>query len=149
MIMQNIRHSIEISASKEKVWEVLWSDQTLRDWANIIDEGTYMEGQLQEGHEVNFMSGNSGYGVNSRVEKLIPNEFVSFKQVADIKIDKDGSIEKRDKQWTGGLDSYELTENHGKTELSNIQDVPDELVEMFKTRIPQALQRIKVLAEKK
>ncbi len=143
-----MQHSIEINASKEKVWQVLWDDQTLRDWANIIDEGTYMEGKLQEGNEVNFMSA-SGFGVTSRVEKLIPHKHVSFRQIADIKVGKDGSIEKRDKQWAGGTEKYELEESNGKVTLSVTQDVPDELVEIFNNRIPQALERVKVLAETK
>jgi hypothetical protein len=146
--MQTIQHSIGINASKENVWEVLWSDQTLRDWANIIDEGTYMEGKLQQGNEISFMSA-SGFGVSSKVEKLIPYKYVSLRQIADIKVGKDGAIEKRDKQWTGGLESYELEESNGKVALTVTQDVPEELVEMFNTRIPQSLERVKVLAETK
>src|SRR5688572_6032188 len=114
--MKNLKHSIEINASKEKVWEVLWDDQTLRDWANIIDEGTYMTGTLEEGKEVNFI-GNSdegvSYGVTSRVEKLIPYEYILFTRIADIKVSKDGLIEKRDNQWTGGTEDYKLEENNG------------------------------------
>jgi uncharacterized protein YndB with AHSA1/START domain len=144
--MQNMHYSVDINATKEKVWETLWSDQTLRDWASNIDEGTYMEGTLEEGKEVNFMSA-SGYGVSSKVEKLIPYMHVSFRQIADIKAGANGAIEKRDKQWTGALGSYDLEENKGKVTLSVAQDVPDELVEMFKTRIPLSLERVKVLAE--
>jgi uncharacterized protein YndB with AHSA1/START domain len=150
--MDTLRHSIEINASKEKVWHVLWDDQTFRDWANIIDPGTYLEGVLQEGNEVNFIGNNNDgvrYGVTSRVEKLIPYQQISFRQIADIKVGKDGSIEKRDTQWTGGAETYKLEENQGKIELSHIQDVPDELVEYFQNTIPKVLERIKALAETK
>lgn len=142
-----MRHSIEINASKEKVWEVLWSDRTFRDWASIIDEGTYREGALQEGHEIHFISSVSGYGVASKVEDFILYKKVSLRQIADVKIDKDGVIEKRDQQWTGGIESYELEESNGKVTLSVTQDVPQELVEYFETKLPQALERVKVLAE--
>ncbi len=148
----HMRHSIEINASKEKVWKVLWDDQTLRDWAGIIDEGTYMTGNLQEGNEVNFIGNSEGgvsYGVTSRVEKLIPNKYILLTRIADIKIDKDGKIEKRDKQWAGGTESYELEESNDKVTLSVTQDVPAELVEYFETKYPQVLQRVKVLAETK
>ncbi len=146
--MNNLQHSIEINASKEKVWKVLWGDETLRDWANIIDEGTYMEGTLQEGGEVTFMSA-SGYGVASKIEKMIPNEYVSFLWTSDITVGKDGAIEKRDTQWTGGKENYGLQETNSKVTLSVTQDVPDELVEHFKTKYPEALERVKVLAETK
>lgn len=147
--MKNIRHSIEINASKEKVWDVLWGDQTLRDWASIIDEGTYMDGTLQEGNEIRFLSSVSGYGVASRVEKLIPYKHVSLRQISDIKVGKDGVIEERAKQWTGGMESYELEESNGKVTLSVTQDTPEELVEYFEKKLPQALERLKVLAETK
>ncbi len=111
-----------------------------------------MVGDLQEGNEVNFIGNSDGgvsYGVTSRVEKLIPNKYLLFARIADIKVDKDGSIEKRDKQWAGGAEIYELEENHGTVKLSITQDVPDELVEYFETTLPKVLERVKVLAETK
>ena len=60
--MKEIQFSIEISASKERVWATLWEDITFRDWANIIDEGTYMKGVLNEGNEIQFISSENGYG---------------------------------------------------------------------------------------
>src|SRR6185503_4508230 len=125
--MNNMRHSIEINASKEKVWEVLWGDQTFRDWASIIGEGTYMVGELREGSEVNFIGNSDGearYGITSRVDKLIPNKYLLFTKIADIVVNKDGTIEKRNKQWTGGTESYELKESNGKVVLSVIQELP-------------------------
>lgn len=148
--MKNLRHSIEIKAPKEKVWRVLWDDQTLRDWASIIDPGTYMTGNLEEGNEVNFIGNSAGgvrYGVTSRVEKLIPYKYVLFTRIADIVVHPDEKIEQRDKQWTGGMESYELTENGGKVNLTIVQDVPDELVEYFNNALPKVLERVKVLAE--
>jgi uncharacterized protein YndB with AHSA1/START domain len=146
--MQTLQHSIQINASKEHVWEALFSDKDLRDWANIIDEGTYMDGTLEEGNEVNFMSA-SGYGVASKVEKMIPNKYVSFIWTADVKVAEDGSLEKRATQWTGGRETYEIEEKDDKATLTLTQEVPDELVEHFKSKIPQALERVKVLAEAK
>ncbi|HVS79560.1 MAG TPA: SRPBCC domain-containing protein [Candidatus Paceibacterota bacterium] len=148
--MKSIRHSIEIDAPKEKIWQVLWDDKTFRDWANIIDQGTYMTGTLQEGAEVNFIGNSDGkvrYGVSSKVEKLIPLKLISFRKVEDIKVADDGSIEKRDDQWTGGVESYELEEHDGQVTLSIIEDVPDELVEYFENTLPKVLERIKALAE--
>ena len=149
--MQNMQHSIEIDASKEKIWNVLWSDNTFRDWSSIIDEGTFMVGNLEEGSEVNFIGNKTegvSYGVTAKVEKLTPNELISFTRIADIQVNEDGSISKRDKQWAGSLESYELEEHDHKITLSITQDVPEELVEYFQAKLPQALERIKELAEK-
>jgi uncharacterized protein YndB with AHSA1/START domain len=151
-IMQTIQHSIEIHAPKEHVWEALWSDKDLRDWAGIIDRGTYMTGSLQEGGEVNFIGNSEGgvsYGVRSRVDKLIPNTYILFTRIADIVVHPDGSVENRDSQWAGGTEDYKLEEHNGIVALTNTQDVPDELVEYFNAKLPEVLARVKVLAEAK
>ncbi|WP_146199458.1 hypothetical protein [Faecalicatena contorta] len=144
--MKEIQFSIEINASKESVWATLWEDITFRDWANIIDEGTYMNGVMNEGNEVQFVSSVNGYGVTSLIEKLNPNEFVLFRHSADT---KENGQEEREKEWTGGRESYSLIEKNGVTTLIIKTDVPQEQKETFKIRFPRALERIKTLAEKK
>jgi hypothetical protein len=108
--MQQQEFSIDIKAPREKVWNVLWDDATFRDWANIIDEGTYMVGELKEGHEVQFISSVGGYGVTSLVEKLIPSEYVLLRHSADT---KEVGAQEREKEWTGGTESYSLAEREG------------------------------------
>ena len=142
--MIEIRFQIEIKASKERVWATLWEDKTFRDWANVIDEGTYMKGKMQEGNEIQYISSVNGYGVTSLIEKLTPNAFVLFRHSADT---KESGQQEREKEWTGGSESYSLTEKNGVTTLIVIMDVPQELEEIFHIRFPQAMERIKALAE--
>lgn len=141
-----MQFSIEIKAPREKVWNTLWEDKTFRDWANIIDEGMYMVGEMREGNEVQFISSVSGYGVTSLIEKLARNEFVSFRQMADT---KDSGEREREKEWTGRTESYSLAENDGVTTLMVDIDVPPGQEETFSVRFPKALERVKILAEKK
>ena len=42
--MKRLRFSIDIDAPREKVWKVLWEDTTFRDWADIVDKGSYTVG---------------------------------------------------------------------------------------------------------
>lgn len=142
--MKELFFSIEIEASKEKVWATLWEDKTFRDWADIIDEGTYMQGEMIQGNEIQFLSSVNGYGVTSLIEKLIPNEFVLFRHSADT---KDAGQQEREKEWTGGTESYALTEKNGVTALIVKTDVPEEMEEMFNIILPRVLERIKMLAE--
>jgi hypothetical protein len=143
--MKKLQFSIEINTSKERVWETLWEDMTFRDWANVIDEGTYMKGVMKEGNEIQFISSISGYGVTDRIEKLNPNEFVLFRHGADT---KESGQREREKEWTGGTESYSLVEKNGVTTLIVKTDVPQEQEETFNIRFPRALARIKTLAEK-
>ena len=143
--MKEIQFSIKINASKERVWSTLWDDVTFRDWAGIIDEGTYMKGVMREGNEIQYISSVNGYGVTSLIEKLNPHEFVLFRHSADT---KESGQQEREKEWTGGTESYTLTEKDGITALLIKTDVPEELEELFNIRLPGALDRIKALAEK-
>lgn len=142
--MKTMEYSIEINASRNRVWETLWGDATFRDWSGIIDEGTYMKGEMKEGNEVEFISAENGYGVTSLVVKLQPEEFVSFRHRADT---KENGQQTREKEWTGGVESYHLTENNGKIILTVNTDVPKEQEALFNERFPKALMRIKALAE--
>lgn len=104
-----------------------------------------MAGVMKEGNEVQFISSVNGYGVTSLIEKLTPNEFVLFRHMTDTK--EDGEQE-RQKEWTGGQESYLLAERNGSTSLIVELDVPPEQVETFNERLPKALERVKELAEK-
>ena len=105
-----------------------------------------MIGEMKEGNEVQFISSVNGYGVTSLIEKLAPNEHVLFRQMADT---KDSGEREREKEWTGGAESYSLAENNDVTTLTADIDVPPGQEETFKVRFPKALERVKILAEKK
>ena len=142
--MKKMQFSIEIHTSREKVWDTLWRDETFREWANLIDAGTYMVGDLKEGGEIQFISAN-GYGVTSLVEKLTPGEFLLLRHQADT---QDEGWREREKEWTGGEETYTLVDNDDATVLSVAFDVPPEQEEYFQTNYPKAMQQIKLLAEK-
>lgn len=142
--MKELQFSIEIRASKQKVWTILWEDRAFREWASIIDPGTYMIGELREGGEVQFISSENGYGVTSLVEKLTPHEYVLLRHQADTQ--QTGKQERAD-EWTGGKESYTLSETDNVTTLHTTFDVPPEMEEYFMSNYPKALERIKLLAE--
>ncbi len=143
--MKEMKFTIEINAPKEKVWNTLWQDGTLREWAGIVDPGTYMIGELKEGSTVQFNSAE-GYGVTSYVAKLELNEYVLFKHKADT---KDGGEKNREDQWTGGNESYTLIEKNGTTTLTLMFDVPEELEQFMNESYPKALSRLKELSERR
>jgi uncharacterized protein YndB with AHSA1/START domain len=142
--MKEMQFSVDISASKEKVWDILWRDETFRQWAGLIDPDTYMVGELIEGNTVQFISGDSGYGVTSLVEKVTPCEYLLLRHSADT---QDEGQRERDDQWTGGAEIYTLTENNDVTTLTIQFDSPAELVDIMNENYPKAMTKIKELAE--
>jgi hypothetical protein len=143
--MDEMQFSIEINATKERVWDTMWQDGTFREWASIIDPETYMAGDLKEGNEIQFISSESGYGVTSLVEKLVAGEFLLLRHRADTQ--EEGKRE-REEQWTGGEESYSLVEQDGTTTLTVAFGVPPELEDEFRVNYPKALERLRELAER-
>ena len=143
--MKELQYSIKIDASREKVWNTLWQDETFRIWASVIDPETYMVGELKEGNEIQFISAANGYGVTSLVEKLIDGEYLLLQHQADT---QNTGKDEREKQWTGGTESYKLVEEGGTTTLIAGCDVPPEMEEYFNETYPKAIEKIKELAEK-
>lgn len=141
--MKELRFTITIRASKERVWETMWQDGTFRAWAGLIDPGTHMQGELEEGREVQFLSGN-GYGVTSLVEKLVPGAFLRLRHRADT---QEHGAREREKEWTGGEESYTLSEHDGITTLTVAFGVPPELEAYFQENYPKALEKLQELAE--
>lgn len=142
--MKELQFEITIQATKEKVWDTLWKDKTFRQWAGIIDPGTYMVGDLSQGNEIQFISEENGYGVTSLVEKLTPGALLVLRHSADT---QDAGKRDRKPEWTGGQESYRLTNKDGVTTLTAAFDVPPEMEDYFKVNYPKALEKVKVLAE--
>lgn len=143
--MNELQFSTAIHAPRHTVWNTLWQDATFRDWAGLIDPGTYMVGELKEGNEVQCLSAENGYGVTSLVEQLVPGEFLVLRHTADT---QDTGAREREKEWTGSTERYSLTEDDGLTTLTITFDIPPSQEAYFKATYPKALERIKALAEK-
>lgn len=142
--MKEMQFTVEINASRQRVWDTLWQDKTLRDWAGMIDPGTYMRGELKVGGTVEFISAENGYGVTSLVEELVAGERLVLRHSADT---QDVGTQEREKEWTGGKESYMLTESGGMTMLLVAFDVPPTQEDYFTATYPKVMARIKQLAE--
>jgi uncharacterized protein YndB with AHSA1/START domain len=139
--MKKLTFSTQINASRERVWDVLWNDATYRQWTAVFHEGSYAESDWQEGSKILFLSGRSG--MTSRIARLIPNEFMSFEHLGEV---KDG-VEDFTKDWAGALENYTLTATGSTTELLVELDIQETFAGYFQDVFPKALEQVKVIAE--
>lgn len=144
--MELLEFKIEINAPKEKVWSVLWDDETYRKWTAVFCEGTYAVSDWKEGSKIQFLSPN-GEGMNSVIDKKIDNEYMAFKHLSEIKNFQVMPVNDATKEWTGAMETYRLTEDKGVTVLEAKIDVVDKYVDYFKTTFPKGLEMAKKLSE--
>ena len=144
--MEKIHFSILINATPEKIWKILWADETYRKWTSAFTEGSYAETDWKQGSKVLFLDGK-GSGMVSRIAVNKPNEFMSIEHLGMVKDGVEDTSSEEVKAWKGAHEDYTLKKVNGKTELSVDMDATEEFKEMFSKIWPKALQNVKELAE--
>jgi uncharacterized protein YndB with AHSA1/START domain len=145
--MTRLNFKIEIHASASRVWNILWADKTYRQWASAFAPETYVETDWKEGSFIEFL-GADGNGLQSSIEKLIPEKFMSFKHLNSIRNRIVQPEDEESKKWSGALENYTLTENDGLTTLDIEADIAEGYLDVFSKAYPLALAMIKTLSEK-
>lgn len=78
----------------KKIWNVLWTDATYRMWTSAFCEGSYAVSDWKEGSKILFLSPDGG-GMSSIIAKNIPNEFMSFKHLTEVKNNEEQPIDEK------------------------------------------------------
>jgi len=144
--MEKLNFNIQIDAAPEKVWNILWADDTYRKWTSAFSEGSYAETDWKQGSKILFLDGN-GSGMVSRVAVNRPNEYMSIEHLGEVRDGVEDTTSERIKAWAGSHENYTLRKVNGKTELIIDMDITPEFKEMFEKIWPVALENIKRLSE--
>ena len=68
--MENMNFSVDINASKEKVWDALWEDASYRKWTSAFMEGSYaVTDNWKQGTKVLFLDPKGSGMVSMVAEK--------------------------------------------------------------------------------
>jgi hypothetical protein len=144
--MEKQEFKIAIDAPREKVWKVLWTDDSYRAWTAPFSEGSHAVTDWKKGSKVLFLDGK-GAGMVSTIDESIPNQYMSFKHLGVVKDGIEDTDSAEVKGWAGAHENYTLNDLQGKTELVVDMDINDEFKDYFSATFPKALQKVKELAE--
>lgn len=144
--MEKVSFTTIINAPREKVWSVLWTDESYRAWTSVFSEGSQVETDWKKGSKVLFTDGK-GSGMVSRIDDLVPNEFMSFQHLGEVKDGVEDTTSERVQQWAGGRENYTLNAVDDNTELIVELDLLDEFKDYFMGTFPKALAKVKELSE--
>lgn len=144
--MEKLVFSISINATPEKVWNVLWTDASYRQWTTAFTEGSHAVTDWKEGSKVLFLDGK-GMGMVSRIAVNRPHEYMSFEHLGEVKDGVEDTTSDRVKAWAGAHENYTLKKINAQTELTIDMDITEEFKEMFAQIWPKALANVKQLSE--
>ncbi|WP_374948216.1 SRPBCC domain-containing protein [Mucilaginibacter sp.] len=147
--MEQSTFKIDISATPQKVWNTLFTDEDYKRWTEVFCEGSHAITDWKEGSKAHFLD-DKGRGMFAVLEKVVPNEYMSIKALGEIidgqeTYDSDGA-----KACSGSYENYTLTANGDKTLLTVDLaggSIPEEFQKFLATVWPKAMIKIKEIAE--
>lgn len=146
--MQKLSYTIFINAPASRVWEVLWHDDTYRQWTCVFQEGSYAVSDWNEESDVHFLT-PKGAGMFAKIEKMIPNKFMSIRHMGEIKdfIPQPVLVDAGD--WGESYENYSLEEENNVTILTAELESREEHIQYFNDVFPEALKKVKEISEGK
>lgn len=144
--MKKEKFNILINSSKEKVWQILWNDETYRKWTAPFSDSSYMETDWKIGGKTFFLDGK-GNGMASTIFEFKENEFLSFKHLGCVKDGVEDYESEEVKQYAGTLENYYLNSKGNQTELIIEVDIDNSNKDYFNETFSKALNIVKQLSE--
>jgi len=146
--MEKLTFKTTINAPREKVWDILWTDETYRQWTRPFSEGSRAETDWKKGSKVLFLGGDGQDGMVSEVAENIPNEYMSIRHLGMVTNGVEDTTSEQIKDWAGAIEDYTLTDVAGKTELTVNMDIAEKEKDNMAKIWPSAMDIIKELSEK-
>jgi hypothetical protein len=149
--MEKLHRKIFIGAPRARVWDVMLSDDTYRDWTSAFSPGSYYKGDWSEGSKILFLGpnpeGSGEGGMVSRIRENRRHEFISIEHLGIVRDGIEDTESPEAKKWAPAFENYLLTDSSGGTELSVEMDIEGEQRESFEKMWTDALSRLKEIAE--
>lgn len=146
--MEKLQFTKEIKAPAQKVWDVLWNENTYSKWTSAFNPegGSTMQSDWQVGGKTLFLD-NKGSGMVSTIKtKNEPYEIV-FEHLGEVMDGKEDTTSEKVKAWAGSLEEYHLSENNGITTLKASVQVEEEWGDMMSKGFEIGLEEVRKLAE--
>lgn len=147
--MEKNEYRITINATREKVWNTLWNDDTYRAWTAPFAEGSNARTDWKKGSKVLFLD-NNNEGMVSTIAENRPNEYMSIRHLGIVKNGVEDYDSEESKKWGNSFENYTLKFVNGGTELvvdMSSDSIPEEYKDYFAQTWPKALNKLKELAE--
>jgi len=144
--VKDLQFDIAIAAPVARVWDCMFDPLAYRDWTRAFAEGSYFEGSWDAGRRLRFLDPR-GFGMEAVVDERREHELLSLRLVGEI---RDGRpITDSPLHQAPARERYVFSAAPaGGTRLAvHLQSWDDGFTDFLQATWPQALQRLKTLAE--
>ena len=148
--METLSYEIIINAPKEKVWGVLWNENTYSEWTKFfnLNSSSFIKSDRKVNGKTYFTNAE-GAGMVSTIDSLEKPDQIVFKHLGMRDEAGNEDTESMEvKQWSGCFEKYFLIDFDGKTKLHAEVQTEKDWEEHMNTGFTKGLQIVKELAEK-
>lgn len=146
--MANVMHSVIINAPAQKIWDVLWNENTYKEWTQFFSPGSNYQSEWKLGGKTFFLDASGRNGAYAIIEKLDEPNTVIFKHAGYL---MDGKIVNNTREvidWLGAEEKYFITQFDGYCKLQGETNTSPEYVQHMKEGFIKGFEKVKELAEK-
>ncbi len=149
MSLVKMNFSVDINAPKQRVWDTMLGEKTYSEWTSAFSGSSRFEGDWREGSRIRFLGlDEQGHvcGLSSRIVANRAFEFIAIEHLGGINngVDEPAGTS----EWSGAREDYHFSEIKGVTTVRVEQDMVAEYEPMFQEMWPNALAKLKALAER-
>ena len=148
--METVRYSIEIAAPREIVWDTTIGEESYREWTKPFEPTSFYRGSWTTGSKIHFLmktKDGKESGMSSEIAESRRPEFISIRHLGVVQNGVEDFTSEAVKTWAPGYENYALEESDGGTRFVVDIDVTAEHKAMFEKIWPDALKKLKALAE--
>lgn len=149
---EKMHFEIVIDAPVQKVWDIMLTQETYKEWTSVFEPTSHYEGSWEQGNKIQFL-GSDGSGMTSEIAENIPYKFISIRHLGEIKNGVEDTTSEQVKKWTPALENYTFIDKGEQTQLDIDMEMPltpeaGAMKEMFEGMWPNALLKLKEICER-
>ena len=145
--METLEYEISIKASVQKIWDLLWNQETYPQWTQFFMEGSQFKTDWEVNGKTYFLDAH-GNGMVSTILSLEKPREVVFSHLGMFKDGVEDTKSKEVIEWSGAQEKYFLLEiDENTTELRAIVHTSKDMEELMNKGFIQGFEVLKKLAE--
>jgi uncharacterized protein YndB with AHSA1/START domain len=148
--MEKIKFETSINAPAEKVYSIMLSDATYRQWTAEFNPSSFYEGKWETGEKMLFVGINEEgkkEGMVSRIKEAAANKYVAIEHLGILQNEQEVTSGPAVEGWAGAMEEYFFTETNGQTLLQVQMDANEDFKAYFEATWPKALGKLKSICE--
>lgn len=136
-----------IEAPVERVWDTMLDEESYRLWTAAFTEGSYFEGDWDQGSRIRFLA-PSGGGMVAEIADNRPYEFISIRHLGFVANGVEDTESEAVRDWAPAYENYSFESVPEGTRVIVDQDLGEEFEANMVEAWEQALRLLKELCER-